>query len=218
MRIRAMSWTVLGIMSGLVGHAAAGAAPDAPLAPGASRLTLQAFDPGQNLVHNGSFENAANGIPTGWLWDRRNTDATLTLDTQNPHTGRHPVKITNGTASARMCSAALAGRAIPVKPLTRYTIPRLSRRRRRPRRVDRRRRGLAGASVLPATRPLAADLRTFVDGERERPRSNCASAPSPADAVWIDDLSLRRRRASVPAVWMARRSQLPGSSPAAPPK
>ena len=122
MRIGAMSWTVLGIMSGLVGHAAAGAAPDAPLAPGASRLTLQAFDPGQNLVPNGSFENAANGIPTGWLWDRRNTDATLSLDTQNPHTGRASVKITNGTAfGAHVFGTLWLAEPIPVKPRTRYT-------------------------------------------------------------------------------------------------
>ncbi|NLF99998.1 MAG: hypothetical protein GX565_07595 [Lentisphaerae bacterium] len=222
MRIRAMSWTVLGIMSGLVGHAAAGAAPDAPLAPGASRLTLQAFDPGQNLVPNGSFENAANGIPTGWLWDRRNTDATLSLDTQNPHTGRTSVKITNGTAfGAHVFGTLWLAEPIPVKPLTRYTYSAFIKT------------GAAAPGVwigggegwlvrlvLPATRGRWQRIsRTFVTGERETSFQLRICTDRPADAVWIDDLSLRAGARPVPAVLDgASFSDFLDLAPAAPPE
>lgn len=107
---------MLGLIAILAGHAGA------ELTPGTARLTLQAFDPGKNLVTNGSFETEVNGIPTGWLWDRRNTDATLTFDTQNPHTGRASIKITNGTAfGAHVFGTLWVATPIPVKPNTRYT-------------------------------------------------------------------------------------------------
>jgi hypothetical protein len=107
---------MMGLIAILAGHAGA------ELTPGTARLTLQAFDPGKNLVTNGSFETEVNGIPTGWLWDRRNTDATLTFDTQNPHTGRASIKITNGTAfGAHVFGTLWVATPIPVKPNTRYT-------------------------------------------------------------------------------------------------
>ncbi|MFA7052548.1 MAG: beta-galactosidase [Kiritimatiellia bacterium] len=202
MRIGVTACTVLGIMSGPVSHATAEVAPDAPLAPGAARLTLEAFDPGKNLVSNGSFENAATGIPTGWLWDRRNTDATLTLDTQNPHTGRASVKITNGTAfGAHVFGTLWLADPIPVKPNTRYTYSAFIK---------------TGAAdpgvwigggegwlvrlVLPATRSRWQRIsRTFVTGERETSFQLRICTDRPTEAVWIDDLSLREGDRPLPA-------------------
>ncbi len=51
-----------------------------------------------NLLDNPSFEQSGpNGIPERWLWDRRNTDATCTIDATVAHTGRQSIKLTNNT-------------------------------------------------------------------------------------------------------------------------
>ncbi|NLC57804.1 MAG: hypothetical protein GX774_13290 [Armatimonadetes bacterium] len=75
-----------------------------PAAAGsAARLRLQveadAAGVGQNLVPNPSFEEVAQGRPVGWSWDRRNTDATFAL-VNDAHSGRHAVRITNGTPTS----------------------------------------------------------------------------------------------------------------------
>ena len=51
-----------------------------------------------NLLPNPSFEQSGpRNIPLGWTWDRRNTDATCTLDHGLAHSGSYCVRITNGT-------------------------------------------------------------------------------------------------------------------------
>ena len=204
------------------GHVIAEAAHDVPLAPGASRLTLQTFDSGKNLVANGSFETAANGIPTGWLWDRRNTDATLSLDTQNRHTGRTSAKITNGTAfGAHVFGTLWLADPIPVKPNTRYTYSAYIK---------------TGAAdpgvwigggegwlvrlVLPTTRGRWQRIsRTFVTGERETSFLLRICTDRPVEAVWIDDLSLREGERPVPGILDgASFSDFLDLAPAAPPE
>lgn len=63
-----------------------------------TKVTAEPIECKPNLVPNPSFEQVeANGIPTGWHWDRRNTDATCVVDTSAAHGGRQSLKITNGT-------------------------------------------------------------------------------------------------------------------------
>jgi hypothetical protein len=51
-----------------------------------------------NLLSNPSFEQIdANGTPSGWQWDRRNTDATCVADRTVSHSGRQAIRMTNGT-------------------------------------------------------------------------------------------------------------------------
>jgi len=187
---------MLGLIAILAGHAGA------ELTPGTARLTLQAFDPGKNLVTNGSFETEVNGIPTGWLWDRRNTDATLTFDTQNPHTGRASIKITNGTAfGAHVFGTLWVASPIPVKPNTRYTYS-----------ASVKTAGtLPGVWIgggegwkirlgLPATYGRWQRIsRTFVTGEWETTFQLRICTERPTEAIWIDDLSLREGERPVPA-------------------
>ncbi len=62
-------------------------------------IVVQAIRPKVNLLHNAGFEAAGpRGIPAEWQWDRRNTDATCSVDTTTVHCGRRAIKITNGTA------------------------------------------------------------------------------------------------------------------------
>ncbi len=51
-----------------------------------------------NLAPNFSFEEVSSeGIPVGWRWDRRNTDATCAIDETQAHSGKRSLKFTNGT-------------------------------------------------------------------------------------------------------------------------
>jgi hypothetical protein len=51
-----------------------------------------------NLLSNPSFEETrADGIPIGWQWDRRNTDAACVTDRTRAHRGRQSIFLTNGT-------------------------------------------------------------------------------------------------------------------------
>jgi hypothetical protein len=61
-------------------------------------VAVEAIRPNANLLPNPSFEKIdANGIPAGWNWDRRNTDAMCTADRAVAHRGQVSVKFTNGT-------------------------------------------------------------------------------------------------------------------------
>src|SRR3990172_7961652 len=51
----------------------------------------------KNLLPNASFEQVEAGRPGPWAWDRRNTDATTTIDETVAHAGKRSLRITNGT-------------------------------------------------------------------------------------------------------------------------
>ena len=52
-----------------------------------------------NLLPNPGFEALDSaGLPAGWQWDRRNTDAACVIDQTRAHHGRQSLFITNGTA------------------------------------------------------------------------------------------------------------------------
>ncbi|MDR2849555.1 MAG: carbohydrate binding domain-containing protein, partial [Verrucomicrobiota bacterium] len=170
--------------------AAAGVAAD----DGSVRLTLEPFDPGANLVPNASFETAENGCPAGWRWDPRNTDAALTFDTAEPHSGRAAIKITNGTAfGAHVYATLWLAQAAPVKPGTRYTLSAFVKT------------GAAAPGVwigggegwkvrrsLPATQGRWQRVsHTFTTAEKETAFVLRICSDRPTDGVWLDDLSLR---------------------------
>ena len=193
-----------------------------PLADGESRLTLQPFEPGANLLPNGSFEAAANGCPSGWRWDRRNTDAALALDATDPHTGKAAVKITNGTAfGAHVYGMLWLARPVAVKPGTSYTLSAFVKT------------GATAPGVwigggegwkvrraLPATRGRWERVsHTFVTGEKETEFVLRACSDRPTEGVWLDDLSLREGASPVPiALEGAALADSVDLAPAAPPE
>lgn len=65
------------------------------------RLTAIEASPlavGRNLLDAYGFEDiGADGMPLGWEWDPRATDATCVSDDTEAHSGRRSVRITNGT-------------------------------------------------------------------------------------------------------------------------
>lgn len=62
------------------------------------KVVAEPLQPRHNLSDNASFEqDGPDGIPDGWRWDRRNTDATCVIDTTDAHTGRQSIKLTNST-------------------------------------------------------------------------------------------------------------------------
>ncbi len=76
-----------------------------------------------NLVPNFSFEDVKDGVPVGWQWNQRNTDASLLVDEESSHTGDRSVKLQNNTPyGAHVYGTLWTDPPIPVKPGTRYTL------------------------------------------------------------------------------------------------
>ncbi|HEY3284614.1 MAG TPA: carbohydrate binding domain-containing protein, partial [Armatimonadota bacterium] len=94
-------------------------------ATGEMRLRVEPSPkPGTNLVANYSFEAVGDkGIPEGWAWDRRNTDATAQVVEADPHSGRRCLKLTNGTPyGAHVYGALTALQPIRLIPGASYTL------------------------------------------------------------------------------------------------
>jgi hypothetical protein len=172
-----------------------------PLAAGEVRLTLSPFDPSVNLAPNASFEQAADGCRRVALGPR-NTDAKLTVDAGESHSGKASLRLSNGTAfGAHVYGTLYLAKAVPVRPATRYTISAFVKS------------GAASPGVwigggegwkvrrsLPATRGRWERVSlTFVTGEQERDFTLRVVTDRPVSAVWLDDVSLREGTRPVPA-------------------
>lgn len=76
-----------------------------------------------NLIPNPSFEQTENNLPAGWDWDKRNTDATAEVSETTAASGRHGLKLTNGTEFGANQYAVMRYRGgIAVKPGSVYTL------------------------------------------------------------------------------------------------
>lgn len=172
-----------------------------PLAAGEVRLRLSPFDPGENLLPNASFEQADGAKPQGWLWDPRNTDATLTLDAQSPRSGRAALRLSNGTAfGAHVYGTLWLAREVRVKPGTSYTLSAFVKTGDTPPGI-----WLGGGEgwkvrrSFPATRGRWERVSiTFVPGENETAFLPRIVTDRPVAAAWVDDVSLREGVRAVP--------------------
>lgn len=146
-----------------------------------------------NLLPNASFEEVEAGGPKSWSWDRRNTDAALTIDDSVAHSGRRSLRITSSTPFAPHVYAMLhlAG-GVAVKPNTAYTFSCYVRgshiglawfgggrewlqRGRFPEKTE----GRWGRVVLP-----------FTTGPDEKNVPVLACTETPCEPFWIDDVQL----------------------------
>ncbi len=93
------------------------------VAPGKPVLRIEPIELQTNLLPNASFEDVNAGVPNQWRWDRRNTDATLSIDESTAHTGRRSVRVTNSTPFGPHVYAMLfLPDGVEVKPDTAYTF------------------------------------------------------------------------------------------------
>ncbi|HID06210.1 MAG TPA: hypothetical protein EYP10_03585, partial [Armatimonadetes bacterium] len=93
------------------------------LKSGDVRIVVERAHVNPNLVPNSSFEEVHGNRPHHWMWDRRNTDATMTVDETIARSGKRSIKLTNGTPFGAHVYGwfGLVG-SIPVKPNTAYTV------------------------------------------------------------------------------------------------
>ncbi|HIE52640.1 MAG TPA: hypothetical protein EYP85_12865 [Armatimonadetes bacterium] len=94
-----------------------------PLSPGETRLFLDPLPLLENLVPNSSFEIVDGNRPKHWMWDQRNTDATMSVDETVARSGRRSVRFTNSTPFGPHVYGwfGIVG-GLPVKPNTTYTV------------------------------------------------------------------------------------------------
>lgn len=91
-------------------------------------IHLEQFELRENLLPNSSFETAENAEakdkqPAGWQWSAGKTDATAVIDAGVAHSGKHSLRITNGTPNGPHIFGMLqlpGGAA--VKPNVTYTF------------------------------------------------------------------------------------------------
>jgi len=167
----------------------------APLPPGQAELTVLQGDwvsLGPNVVANSGFETLEGGFPKGWAFDRRNTDAALTVDETTAHSGKRSLKITNGTGFGAHVYGMLSYRGgVKVEPNRDYTLSCY---------VRGRDPGIAWIGGGPGWRIRLTFPRTGGDWQRVvttfRTPEDTGDFPllviteNPTEGFWIDDVKL----------------------------
>jgi len=109
-----MRWLVGWLVVGLVGHA---------LAQASFQLIPQSAPIRPNLLRNGSFEQVQDGLPVGWRWEARNTDAAVQVVEGEAATGARCLKLTRSAPFAPGMEAILRYEGgVPVQPNAVYTL------------------------------------------------------------------------------------------------
>jgi len=178
---------------------------DEPLAPGQAKMRLYQGDAvslSPNLVSNSSFEIIDGGLPKGWSFDQRNTDATMTVDETVSHSGKRSLRFTNGTpfrAHVYGMLSYLGG--VPVEPDSTYTLSCYTRSEEP---------GIAwiggGADwrerlrFPPTEGAWQRVTRTIRTGPDERTWTLLVISESPTEGFWIDDVKFERGEDATPYV------------------
>jgi len=174
-----------------------------PPAPGDATLELVSADipsAGTNLIANASLEDANGEVPAGWTWSRRNTDATARLDDTQAHSGKHSLKLTNGTPfGAHVYGLLSRDTPVEVVPDTDYTLSCYYRT------ADT---GIAWIGGGPdwLVRLQAPETGgqwqratlTFHTGGSQRDFQLLITTESPTAGVWMDDIKLERGPTATP--------------------
>ncbi|MGQ9731340.1 MAG: beta-galactosidase [Candidatus Zipacnadales bacterium] len=145
-----------------------------------------------NLVKNSSFETLDGGLPKGWAFDRRNTDATMLVDETVAHSGRRSLKFTNSTPFGAHVYCLLASHdGMLVEPNQEYTLSCY---------VRSEDPGIAWIGGGPGWHIRQRFPRTngtwervsvtFRTGEQKEPYPLLIVSESPTNGFWIDDVKL----------------------------
>ena len=164
-------------------------------------IALEPLRVGTNLLSNPGFEETGpTGIPAGWLWDRRNTDATCLTDASQAHRGRQSLRLINGTAFGAhvygMLWRAQPVRLVEGKPYTMSAWVKSD----TPGIVS-----LIGGgdwqfrvSARPTGGRWLRIARTFTPGPADCDFVLRISTESPTPGVWLDDVKLEEGTAATP--------------------
>jgi len=175
-----------------------------PAASQRVRLTEIRIEPAsvnKNLIANASFEETnAEGVPVGWSWSPRNTDATLRVVSDRARSGKRSLFITNGTPfGAHVYGMAEYLQPIPLLAGKRYTLsayvhspdPGIA--------------WLGGGGGWQFRMRLPASpagwrrvSMTFTPGAGDVPFTLRLITESPTKGIWIDDIKLEEGEAATP--------------------
>ncbi len=158
--------------------------------------------PRPNLVRNSSFEQVSNGVPVGWIWDKRNTDATMEVVSAPGTTGSYCLRFTSGTPFAPEVYALLRYEGgVSVEPNTVYTLSYRYKTRSESA-------GFVGGGALWRVRAFFQDT----EGEWRRNTLTFATRPdetnfdlvivieAPTEEVLLDDIKLEKGSSATPYV------------------
>ncbi len=155
-----------------------------------------------NVLMNASFEAVGvNGIPTGWSWSPRNTDASLRVVADRARSGRRSLFITNGTPfGAHVYGMAVYETPVPLQAGKCYTLSAY---------VRSSNPGIAwlgggGGWQFRMRLPRSPDRwqrvsMTFTPGEGDVPFTLRLITESPTQGLWIDDIKLEEGDTATPS-------------------
>ncbi len=167
-----------------------------------TKLVLQPLEtaPNPNLIRNASFEQTQNDLPVGWVWDKRNTEASVQVVAEPGATGQFALKFTNATPFGAEIYAILRYEGgVPVQPSTVYTLS--CRYKTREGYVG----FIGGGDGWRVRLPLQdtggqwkrAEI-TFATRENESSLDLVIVIEAPTDGVWIDAVKLEQGNRATP--------------------
>ena len=170
------------------------------LDPGQAHLTLTRGERRPNLIPNSSFEVVHGNRPEAWMFDKRNTDAAVVVDSTVARTGERSVRFTNGTRfGAHVYGWFGITAGIPVKPSTPYTMSAYVR-------SDRPGRAWIGGGhkwrlrcrFLPTAGQWQRVAKSYVTQPDETVMPLMIISESPTDGFWVDDVKLEEGAEATP--------------------
>jgi len=177
--------------------------PESSLKPGETVLQLGDMNLAPNLLPDSSFETIDGNRPKHWMWDHRNTDATMTLDDTVVRSGKHSLRFASTTpfgANVYGCLTLVGG--VAVEPETTYTLSYYVRGKQGGG-------GFVGGAARWRVRAQFVSspdrwtrvTSTFTTEADEKTIPILVIIERPCEAEWIDDLKLEKAPRALPYVF-----------------
>jgi hypothetical protein len=165
---------------------------------------IESLEINENLVQNFSFEYLQPGtnLPSGWIWDKRNTNALCNLDDKFAHSGKYSIKIANTTPyGANLYGTLYTSQPIHLESGKSYVLSAY---------VLSSQPGVAWIggggdwhllSIPPTGGKWARVWATFTASEEDLEFVLRINTDSPTPGFWIDDVKLEEGKEPTPCIF-----------------
>ncbi|MCE5322738.1 beta-galactosidase [bacterium] len=160
-----------------------------------SSIDIQSIQPNVNLISNGSFEEVgADGMPSGWRWNKGDVDASCIVDKTSALDGRISLRITNTTPADAGINADLSiSKPVDLEPGKQYTLSAWTKSYNPGFTRIFGNENLQYRIIIPATNGKWERVSlTFTPTEKERNFEISILSRGETDGIWLDDIRLEQ--------------------------